>query len=231
MAIQSVREEQLDRERREQAADTPPLTQAGLRTMMSGAAQGENPLTQARLHEMMNGTPQQAPAASTVTPVRDLGVKSHSAPTPRPDWEVPSPGEPGSAFNPIVRDRPQQARNLPVAAASEMIDASTIPGREVAEDATVPEAVKQGFAQGFTGGLTGGSAVDSASTLGALEQVGEAVEASLSQPTDLAERMDRFPELRGVEVPTGNAARFPELMETAPVPADQELVAAGDYDR
>lgn len=50
-------------------------------------------------------------------------------------------------------------------------------------------------------------------------------------PRNPAGRVERFSELRGMTVPTGNAARFPELAETVSEQGGQTPDAGGGYDR
>lgn len=69
------------------------------------------------------------------------------------------------------------------------------------------------------------------SALGAIAEVAEAAEEGAGPSADVAARLNRWPELQGVEVPTGNAARFPELAEEAPRPDTQQQEQDGDYDR
>lgn len=66
----------------------------------------------------------------------------------------------------------------------------------------------------MVGGARAGfsSGVGAASAIGAAIEVGESLESGLTEP-NVDERMQRFPELKEVEVPTGAAARFPELAE------------------
>jgi len=56
------------------------------------------------------------------------------------------------------------------------------------EDESVAKAAVQGFSNGFVGGV-----------------------AQDNQGATYSDLLSRFPELRGVEVATGNAAKFPEL--------------------
>ena len=81
--------------------------------------------------------------------------------------------------------------------------------------AAASEAVKRGLSGGPGDDLSAGSMVGGAALLV------EAAEDGLTEPANIEDRMDRFPELRDVELPTGNVARFPELAEQ-PVPAPQE---------
>jgi len=72
----------------------------------------------------------------------------------------------------------------------------------------------RGFVSGFS------QEMSAASPIGGLAQIAEAAEQGIvGQP----EHLDRFPELRDVEMATGNAARFPELGETPPRTADREV--------
>lgn len=64
------------------------------------------------------------------------------------------------------------------------------------------------------------SGLGPATAFGAAIEVGESLEAGLATPS-VDERMERFPELRGVEVASGAASRFPELAE-APRPASSK---------
>lgn len=96
----------------------------------------------------------------------------------------------------------QSARGtLPVQQAARIAQIIEQQRDEDEEGLTVGKAVRAGFA-----GEMGGSPV------GGLLQIGEAAEEGLSVPA-LDERMERFPELQGVELETGAAARFPELGE------------------
>lgn len=67
------------------------------------------------------------------------------------------------------------------------------------------------------------------------DQVEQSELSALPSAADLDERMERFPELRDVMVPTGNAARFPELAEqpapSASAQAAQSEQTNGDYAR
>ena len=111
--------------------------------------------------------------------------------------------------------------------------AAMVPDAPIDQESVV-KAGAQGFVNGFTGGMANQMGP---SVLGAFVEVAEAAEENLSAPTsgpihssELEARMDRFPELRGVEVPTGNAARFPELVQTDPAAqggAEQETSTTG----
>ncbi len=70
--------------------------------------------------------------------------------------------------------------------------------------------------------------VSAASPIGGLIQVAESFESGLTSK-ERDERMERFPELRDVELPKGAAAQFPEL---APEPAkDKSAEADEEYER
>jgi hypothetical protein len=92
-------------------------------------------------------------------------------------------------------------------------------------------AADKALAAGQFAGVTSSGEALPAGPASAIMMAAEAAEGSLSTPTgtpagsaspssgsDVAARMERFPELRGIEMPTGNAARFPELSAEAPQP-------------
>lgn len=95
--------------------------------------------------------------------------------------------------------------------------------REAKADKTRRE--QQGLAKLAAKSL--GADLPGGSPLTAIVQVAEAAEEGLVNP-DVQQRLERFPEL-DVEVPTGNAARFPELASPAPAaaPASEEEVELG----
>jgi hypothetical protein len=73
------------------------------------------------------------------------------------------------------------------------------------EERSVGEAARKGFTDGLSDELSPGS------PLGALARIAESVDGIGTK--DVQDRMNRFPELREVELPSGKAARFPELAE------------------
>jgi hypothetical protein len=77
---------------------------------------------------------------------------------------------------------------------------------ESEKSSPIAQAVRARFSNGLSGELGGGSPV------AGLLQIAETAEQSITAPSpEVEERLGRFPELRDVEVPTGAAARFPEL--------------------
>jgi hypothetical protein len=76
-----------------------------------------------------------------------------------------------------------------------------------------------------------GSDMPASSPVGGVVQMLEAVEEGTAPGVDIDARMERYPELRGVEVPTGNAARYPELVEEAPRPHTEEPAQDDEYGR
>lgn len=126
-----------------------------------------------------------------------------------------------------------------------------------ASDNAVGTAVKKGLARGFVSGVqteivergdapsVGRAApaedvplVPGLSPLSMVARLADDLDkpAPGLSPEELEERMDRFPELRGVEMATGNAARFPELVETGSgglgvAQQASAQVSEDDYDR
>lgn len=184
---------------------TPPLTQESLRKMMSGTDHGTSAQPAPNVPVVRSGASKP-----------NLGIRPPSAGQPVPKASAnsqaglaahrgaarilsvpssPAPGEPGSRFNPIVREREQPER--------EPVDQSnTVPSfdewraaregaqHEASQD-SVAKAATSGFVDGFSGGVIHGKS-DSRS----------------------ADRFDRYPELRGTG--TGNPVtdKFPELAES-----------------
>ncbi|MET0885695.1 MAG: hypothetical protein ABWX92_04520 [Mycetocola sp.] len=123
------------------------------------------------------------------------------------------------------RREQERLRQLEDAQAQE---SSVATAQRIASQVRVVARVGQAAHLGFTGGFSeelGGSA------LGALSQIAEAAEAGSAAPVDLDERMARFPELRDVELATGNAARFPELAEESSQPKTREASQDDDLER
>lgn len=83
------------------------------------------------------------------------------------------------------------------------------------EHDTVASAARSGFSSGFSQGMS------AASPIGGLAQIVEAAEEGIVGAP--AAHLDRFPELRDVEVAKGNAARFPELEEQSARQVDREI--------
>lgn len=106
------------------------------------------------------------------------------------------------------KSRQQPKRQLPISGLLTAADAVEYQADEAQAGVspTVGQAAREGFTGGFSNELSAGA------TMGALLQVAESAEEGLSM-SDREARMKRFPELRGVELPTGAAARFPELAE------------------
>jgi hypothetical protein len=154
---------------------------------------------------------------------RPQGIPSFGAPGPAPKGvgSPPGPARQSATRLPLPVRPPIDAR----AADAPDVRAGA-GGVDIAEDATVGEAVNQGFVGGFAGGLS------PASPLGAIAQIAEEMEeAEAERSANLAEHFDRFPELRGVEVPTGAAARFPELAEDDTQQSAQQPGQEGEYER
>lgn len=68
----------------------------------------------------------------------------------------------------------------------------------------------------------GSSGFGTASPLGAAIAIGESLEEGLVKAS-VDDRLERFPELKDVEVPVGVAARFPELNERVKQPDSAEI--------
>lgn len=114
------------------------------------------------------------------------------------------------------QETPAARRQLPIGDLAVTVE---VLGHEELEEGaqealTVTQAAKGGFLEGFSDSLKAGAPVN------ALVEVAEAAETGQTKAADVVQRMDRFPELRDLEVATGNAARFPEL-------AEQDLPAVG----
>lgn len=113
--------------------------------------------------------------------------------------------------------RPVHKRHLPIGEIARVADAvkvgdgieraaEVVDGEEVP---TVLHAARDGFVGGFAGDLG-----TSASTIGQLKEIAETLEEGVAgTPDSVEDRMRRFPELKGVEVPAGNAAKYPELAQ------------------
>lgn len=113
----------------------------------------------------------------------------------------------------------QRSRRTDVPVAG-FIHAASLVGQHLPEPSgeehdSVASAARRGFSSGFS------QEMSAASPIGGLAQIAEAAEQGIAG--DPAEHLDRFPELRDVEMATGNAARFPELGETRVRPDDREL--------
>jgi hypothetical protein len=123
--------------------------------------------------------------------------------------ETPGPSRP---HPPVSGDQPTETTpkgHLPGAVAS-VIDSTAHAGRTGAEGGgSVTEAATQGFASGFVGKVSNGPV----------------------PAAELQARMERFPELRGMSVPDGPAARFPELGEPDAESGAQQPGLGGDPQR
>lgn len=89
--------------------------------------------------------------------------------------------------------------------------------------ANVARVAVDAAAMGGSSGSVRSSQLDEASTVGMMIGLAESVEEGLTQ-SDVDARMERFPELRDLELASGAAGRFPELGETpasAPVEEDE----------
>lgn len=87
---------------------------------------------------------------------------------------------------------------------------------------SVMRATQRGFVAGISGAL-GANPVGETGTISSVDlaiDVAESVEGAVD-PQVLQERMERFPELREVELPTGAVARFPELAPTLVGPVEE----------
>jgi hypothetical protein len=114
-------------------------------------------------------------------------------------------------------------RRLPIGDIAKVADAVKVGdgierGAEAVEGEEVPSvlhAARDGFIGGFAGGLG-----QNASTIGQLKEIAETLEEGVvGEAESVEDRLRRFPELQGVEVPTGNAAKYPELAEQPQVTA------------
>jgi hypothetical protein len=137
-----------------------------------------------------------------------------------------------------------KSRRLPISELAKVADAvrfadgveRTVEAAEGEEIPSVTHSARDGFVNGFGGAIGRARPVAEAAaahSTGALQgvssidlaiDVAESAESGLSQDA-LEKRMQRFPELRDVTLPTGAAAQFPELAEqprAATVPEAEE---------
>lgn len=107
---------------------------------------------------------------------------------------VPKPGEPGSRFNPQVRERPAQQKRLP-APGAQMVDAADIPRAPGPDEDYSQESVAGAAVKGFTTGFAGGTVQGARQALplptGQSEQAAPAAVPAMG-PRDFAEQTRRW---------------------------------------
>ena len=134
---------------------------------------------------------------------------------------------------PTPQERKQGAvapkRQLPIGQIAKVADAvkfgdgieRTVEQARGEEAPSVLHAARDGFVTGIAGGL--GKNLSAADQL---ETIAESVEEGVVEDSKaVQERLQRFPELRGIEAPTGSAAKFPELAEES-----AQVVPAGEVE-
>jgi hypothetical protein len=162
------------------------------------------------------------PGAELGSPANPM-VRDHPATVPARHLPIPGvlggadvPRETPGTPPPVPRDSgdPSAGSSTPKhplsGAVASVIDSTAQTGRsETAEPGSVTKAAGQGFASGFVGKLSNGSV----------------------PAADVQARMERFPELRGVQVPDGRAPRFPELGAGGAEGGDQQPAQRGERER
>lgn len=104
-------------------------------------------------------------------------------------------------------------------------------GEAEKDETSVIAASAKGFTRGFVGGVKTGMRANEAERrrAGREGREDEAEGPEVAGPQAVDARLERFPELRGMEMATGAAARFPELDPNAPTRYKEETDES--YDR